>query len=122
MVDKVPETPPPARALAGLLADLLERVAGDGPLVVVVDDAHCVDLASRHLLDRVGGQDGQGQGREAELGGPPGEVLRVRRPIEEGEPGPRRELDEPEGTLLYLRSGSPLCADPADEDEEEEDE
>ncbi|MCC6623484.1 MAG: protein kinase [Deltaproteobacteria bacterium] len=53
LLDRAAVEPPTARALARLVVDALARRAGDGALVVAIDDVHFLDRGSRDLLQRV---------------------------------------------------------------------
>jgi len=53
LLDRAVVEPPRARALARLAYDALARKAGDGPLVVAIDDAHFLDRVSREVLAQV---------------------------------------------------------------------
>lgn len=51
LADKAADDAPTLRALARLVVDALANYAGDGPLAIVIDDAHLMDRASQELLD-----------------------------------------------------------------------
>jgi len=51
LLDRPMEEPPAARALSRLLADALVAYADDGPLAIVLDDAHLMDRASQQIIE-----------------------------------------------------------------------
>ncbi len=51
LCDRPTEDTPTLRSLGRHIADALARCAGDGPLVVVLDDVHLIDRASHVLID-----------------------------------------------------------------------
>lgn len=53
LLDRPAIEPPTLRALARLVFDALSRRAGEGPLVIVMDDVHFLDRASKDVLQLV---------------------------------------------------------------------
>ena len=51
LCDQAAEETPSLRTLARLVVDALARYAGDGPLAVIIDDAHLMDRVSQELLE-----------------------------------------------------------------------